>query len=397
MTCPHSTNSVQQYPFGSSDGLGLDPAYAAARATAGLARVQPPFGEQAWLATRYEDVKAVLGDRRFSRAMGLLRDEPRTTQAPRPEGLLSMDAPQHTRLRVLLAKAFTPKRIELQRPGVRAIANELVDRLLASGPPAEFVADYALPLPVRVICAMLGVPLEDRELFAVWTNAMVSTSLSAEETGRHFMEMRDYIAGLVARRRSAPADDLISGLVAARDVDDRLSEDELVILCIQLLVAGHESTSTRMPNFVHVLLERPALMTTITADPSIIPKAVEELMRFVPLNVDAVFARYATEDIQIGNTLVRTGEPVLVELSSANRDPVRFDDPDELRFERTGNQHLGFGHGIHTCLGAQLARLELQETLRVITERLPTLRLAGEIEWKSATLLRGPRRMPIEW
>ncbi|GLY46850.1 cytochrome P450 [Lentzea sp. NBRC 102530] len=391
------TQEVLDYPFGAATGLELDPRYARVRTAKGLTRVQPPHGEQAWLATRYEDVKAVLGDRRFSRAMGRERDEPRTTEAPRPDGLLSMDAPQHTRLRVLLAQAFTPRRVELQRPAVRAIAEELVGAMKAKGAPAELIEDYALPLPVRVICSMLGVPLEDRERFAVWTNAMVSMTLTADETARHFGEMAGYITGLITRRRAEPADDLMSLLIQARDDGDRLSEQELLILCVQLLVAGHESTSTQIPNFVHVLLERPELLERIAADHSVIPDAVEELMRFVPLNVDAVFARYATEDVEVGGTLVRAGEPVLVEISSANRDAARFADPDEIRFDRPGNQHVGFGHGIHHCLGAQLARLELQETLRAIVVHLPGLRLAGEVEWKSRTLLRGPLKLPVAW
>jgi cytochrome P450 len=385
------------YPFGANDELTLDPAYAKARTAEGLIRVRPPFGEPAWLATRYDDVRAILGDRRFSRAMGRTRDEPRTTEAPRPEGLLSMDAPQHTRLRVLLSKAFTARRIEDLRPRVRAIAAELIDDLRATGAPADFVAQYGLPLPVRVICALLGVPLADRDRFGVWTNAMVDSSLSAEETGRNFGEMRDYIVDLIARRRAEPADDLMSALIAARDRDDRLAEDELIILCVQLLVAGHESTSTQIPNFVHVLLNRPDLLDLLHANLEQIPAAVEELMRFVPLNVDAVFARYATVDVEVGGTLVRAGEPVLVEISSANRDEARFAGADEVRFDRPANPHLGFGHGIHHCLGAPLARLELQETVRALVLELPSLRLAGPVEWKRDTLLRGPRSMPVTW
>ncbi|WP_018684963.1 cytochrome P450 [Actinokineospora enzanensis] len=389
---------VHTYPFNRPEGLELSPAYRDARVAPGMIRVRLPFGEPAWLATRYEDVRFVLGDRRFSRALAARSDEPRNQSYRRPGGILAMDPPDHTRLRVLVAGAFTVRRVEKLRPWVRQIAAGLVADLVAAGPPADLVDAFALPLPVQVICELLGVPAEDRHLFRAWSDAMLSTSsLTAEEFVRNERELNAYMAGLVAQRRERPADDLMSALIAARAENlDRLTEEELVELCIGVLVAGHETTATQIPNFTHVLLAHPERFDQLRADPDLIPAAVEELMRFVPLGAGAGFARYATEDVLVGDVPVRAGEPVLCAVASANRDEGRFEEPEELRFDRQETQHLGFGHGVHHCLGAPLARLELQEALRALIT-LPDLRLAGDPVWKTQMLVRGPRELPVAW
>ncbi|MDP9612069.1 cytochrome P450 [Streptomyces demainii] len=268
----------------------------------------------------------------------------------------------------------------------------------AAGPPADLVDRYALPIPVGVICAMLGVPEEDRPKFRVWSDAALSTSsLSAEQFARNTDELRAYMAGLIEDHRRTPRDDIMTSLIEARDAGDRLSELELVDLCVGILVAGHETTATQIPNFVLTLLEHPDELRRLREDPALIQGAVEELLRFVPLGVGAAQARYATEDIEVGGTLVRSGEPVLVAVGSANRDALRFDEPGVLNVARPTTQHLGFGHGVHHCLGAPLARLELQEALGALITRFPGLRLAGDIEWKDRMLVRGPRVMPIGW
>ena len=393
-----TTTEPQAYPFNQDEGLELDPAYRKLRETPGMIRVQLPFGEPAWLATRYEDARLVLGDRRFSRAMAATRDEPRTYPAQRPSGILGMDPPDHTRLRKLVAMAFTVRRVEALRPRVREITAELVDAMVEAGPPTDLVDAFALPLPVQVICELLGVPVEDRDRFRVWSDAALSTSsLTAEEFIANYVAMSEYMAGLVAERTAEPRDDLISALIAAREEDvERLSADELVQLCNGILIAGHETTATQIPNFVHVLLAA-GRFAELGEHPDRIPGAVEELLRFIPLGAGSAFPRYATEDIEVGGTLVREGEPVLVAVGSANRDETRFPDPETLHFDRPQNSHMGFGHGAHHCLGAPLARLELQEALRELTARLPGLRLAGEPEWKTAMLVRGPRKMDVTW
>ena len=393
-----TAQETYDYPFNRSDGLDLDGAYAQARETPGLLRVRLTYGEPAWLATRYDDVRFVLGDRRFSRAVALERDEPRRSPARRRQSIITMDPPDHTRLRVLVAKAFTVRRVEQLRPRVQEITSGLIEAMRTAGPPADLVDAFALPLPVQVICELLGVPTEDRPRFRVWSDAALSTSsLTAEEFQRNQDELRAYMADLIAQRRVAPADDLMTALVEARDVHDKLSEQELVGLCVAILIAGHETTATQIPNFVHVLFDNPDRLAELREHPERVPAAVEELMRFVPLGAGGGQARYATEDVEVGGTLVREGEPVLVANGSANRDERRFDAPEELRFDRENNSHLGFGHGVHHCLGAPLARMELQEALRALVTELPGLHLAGEVEWKSEMLVRGPRTMPVGW
>jgi cytochrome P450 len=386
------------YPFNNQVGLDMHEAYAAAQDAEGMIRVQMPHGEPAWLATRYADVRLVLGDLRFSRAMALQKDEPRHQSMPNSESILSMDPPHHTRLRTLVSRAFTKHQVNGLQPWVRQLTQELVDGLIAKGGTADLVEDFALPLPVAVICELLGVPAGDRPKFRVWSDAAMSTSDLTPEAQRGNVEaLRAYISEHVAVRRAEPQDDLMSALIEARDAKDRLTELELVNLCIAILIAGHETTASQIPNFVTVLLQHPDEWQRLVDDPELIPGAVEELMRFVPLGVGGGFARYATEDVEVGGVLVKKGEPVLVAVGAANRDPRKFDDPDEIRFDREANQHLGFGHGVHHCLGAQLARLELHEALRALVTGMPGLRVAGEVEWKDEMLVRAPSRMPVAW
>ncbi|MFE1404849.1 cytochrome P450 [Streptomyces sp. NPDC058770] len=386
------------YPFNTAAGLELSEEYERVRDQQGLLRVQMPYGEPAWLVTRYADARLVLGDQRFSRAAALSHDEPRQSEGRRDSGILSMDPPDHTRLRSLVAKAFTVRQVEKLRPQVRALTSDLLDEMEAAGQPADLVDLFALPLPVAVICRMLGVPTEDRPKFRVWSDAALSTSsLTAEEFDRNREELRAYMAELIAQHRAEPRDDLITALIEARDGRDRLSELELVDLCVGILVAGHETTASQIPNFVLTLLDHPDQLARLRAEPGLIPNAVEELLRFVPLGSGSGQPRYATEDIEVGGTLVRAGSPVLVAIGAANRDALRFSAPGVLDVAREGNQHLGFGHGVHHCLGAPLARLELQEALSALIARFPGLRLADDVTWKSEMLVRGPRVMPIGW
>ncbi|MGD3106060.1 cytochrome P450 [Streptomyces sp. YGL11-2] len=386
------------YPFNTPENLDLSAEYERARNRPGLLRVRMAYGEPAWLVTRYAEARLVLGDQRFSRAEGALHDEPRASEGRRDSGILGMDPPDHTRLRSLVAKAFTVRQVEKLRPQVKELTRELLDELEAAGPPADLVDRYALPIPVAVICRLLGVPTEDRPLFRRWSDAALSTSsLTAEEFDANQEELRAYMRGLIEEHRRAPQDDLMTALIDARDVDDRLSELELVDLCVGILVAGHETTATQIPNFVLALLDHPGQLGRLRERPELIGTAVEELLRFVPLGSGASQPRYAKEDIDVGGTLVRAGSPVLVAVGAANRDALRFDTPGTLDIARAGNQHLGFGHGVHHCLGAPLARLELQEAILALVTRFPELHLAGDVVWKTEMLVRGPRVMPVGW
>ncbi|WP_117212719.1 cytochrome P450 [Allorhizocola rhizosphaerae] len=390
-----------KFPFSEPDRLNLDPAYSRLQDEP-MVKIKLPYGEEAWLATRYTDVRTVLGDLRFSRAMAATRDEPRSVPQQMSDGILAMDPPEHTRLRSLVARAFTTRRVEQLRPRVREIADELLDDMQKAGPPADLVELFATPLPIRVICEMLGVPHTDQDKFHTWTEAVVSTTSLTPET---ILQYRDslyaYMADLIEQRRQAPTEDLISTLIRARDEDQsRLTEDEMVRLAMGLLAAGHETTVTQIPNFVYVLLTHPDKMAELVSDPSLIPAAVEELMRYVPLGATVGFARYATEDMELGGVHVKAGEPVLGAIGAANRDPRAFARPDELDFKREANQHMGFGHGVHHCIGAPLARMELQVALGVLLSRLPGLRLAvpeEDLKWKRGLIVRGLKEMPVTW
>jgi cytochrome P450 len=397
-----TSTETKAFPFSRPDRLDLDPLYARLRREEPLTRVQLPYGEPTWLATRYEDVKVVLGDPRFSRAASVGRDEPRTrVHRGRPGNILSFDPPEHSRLRRLCSKAFTVRRVEQVRTRAQEIADGLVDAMRAKGAPADLVEEFALPLPITVICELLGVPVEDRADFRIWSDAFLSTTkFSPAEVGEHVGRLRDYMAGLIAQRREAAQDDLLSAFVVARDEEDRLSEEEMLGLAEALLVAGHETTASQIPNFVYALLTNPEQLAMLRADLDLVPRAVEELMRYVPLGSGGGNARYALEDVELGGVTVRAGEPVIVNLASANRDESVYTHPDELDLLRREASHVGFGHGAHHCLGAPLARMELQVALRTLLERLPGLRFAGpeqDITWKTGVATRGPEYMPIAW
>ncbi|WP_416966786.1 cytochrome P450 [Streptomyces sp. 4F14] len=389
------------YPF-MAEKLDLSPLYSTLRKEQPLSRVQLPYGEPAWLATRYEDARLVLSDPRFSRNESVHRDEPRMRSFPTPpDALMIMDPPEHARLRRLAAKAFTVKRVEDWRPRIERIAAALADRMLTKGAPADLVTDFALPLPISVISALLGVPFEDREEFHVWAEAFIATTkYTAEEAAGHRESLTAYMAGLIAEHRENPRDDLIGDLVAARDEDDRLSEGELQTMLSGILVGGFETTATQITDFVYVLLTHPEQLAILRADLDRIPQAVEELLRFVPLSIGTAFARYALEDVEVGGVTVRAGEAVTVALHSANRDESVFTYPHRLDLERHEAPHLAFGHGTHHCLGSPLARVELQVALRTLLTRFPGLRFhesEADVVWKSGVLTRGPERLSLSW
>jgi cytochrome P450 len=397
-----TTVEPRAYPATTTDRLDPDPLLGWLREHEPLTRVRLPYGEPAWLATRYEDVKVVLGDPRFSRAAAVGRDQPRTRPHLSPPGsILDLDPPEHSRLRRLVTTAFTVRRIEQLRPRVQQIADELVETMLAAGSPQDLVDGFALPLPVAVICELLGVPYEDRGDFRVWSDAFLSTTkFTREEVTACSIKMRTYVGGLIRQRRDEPRADLISTLVAARDDHDKLSEDELLSLVQAILIAGHETTASQIPNFVYVLLQHPDQFAAIRADPALIPRAVEELLRFIPLGAGGGIPRYALEDLELGGVTVRAGEPVLAAIASANLDESVYTCPHQLDLKRDETSHVGFGHGAHHCLGAPLARMELQVALGTLVGRLPGLRLAdGEagIDWKSGLSTRGPERMMVAW
>jgi cytochrome P450 len=388
---------ARSYPFGPVERLEIDPTYGWLREHEPLSRVKLPYGDEAWLLVRYDDVRAALGDPRFSLAEAVVRDVPRLYPQRFGAILTDLDPPAHTRLRRLVAKAFTVQRIERLRARARQVAEALLDELT---PPADLVSAFAVPLPGLMICELLGVPYEDREQFREWVAAFMSvTALSGEERQARLGRLAEYLATLAARRRVTPTDDLLGALVVAQDEQDRLSEDELVQLTLLILAAGFESTASQIVNFTYALFESPDQLALLRAQPELMPGAVEELMRWVPLLVTAdTLPRYALADVELPSGTIAAGEPVLLAKHAANRDPRRYPDPDRLDLTRDAKGHLGFGHGAHHCLGAQLARLDIQVALSALLDRFPSLRPAAEeLEWKTGMAVRGPVALPVEW
>jgi cytochrome P450 len=389
---------VRSFPFPRTPCLDLEPEYYLLQEQEPVSRVRFPYGDDAWLVTRYADVRTVLTDPRFSRAASLERDVPRVTAENFSGGIVAMDPPEHTRVRSVCRHAFTARTVARLRERATAIATELVKDALAEEA-FDGVEDFALPFTLKMICDLLGVPYAEREQFRHWAEAgLATTSISEDERWAATGQMWDYVAGLVAERRGRPRDDLISAMLAVQEETGAVTDDELVIVVMTILVAGYETTSTQLPNFMYVLLADPSRFRALVADPSLVPTAVEELMRYVPLEANGTTPRYALRDVELSGVLVEAGSPVVAASVVANRDPRVFADPDRLDLARAPNPHLGFGLGAHFCLGAPLARLELRVALEVLTAAAPGLRLVpaeSGITWKAGTLMRGPARLML--
>jgi cytochrome P450 len=399
--CPYS------YPFSEAKDLELDPTYAKMRAEQPLLRIQMAYGEQGWLAIRHDDARTVLADPRFSRAATLTADLPRAEpELPNsPEmaaNITNMDAPEHGRLRSLIASGFTARRLEGMRPFIEETAERLIEEMLVAGGPVNLVDAVSTPLPVIVICELLGVPLEGREIFRTGIEALVSNAtVPAESRVSAVLGISTYMAELIDERRrdpDGPRDDLLGALVAARDTEgSRLSEEELVMLGVTLLVAGHETTLNMISNMVVTLLADRSRWDYLVEDSDRVPHAVEEMLRMIPSGPYSGQARVALEDVVLAGGSVRAGEAVLVAAEAANRDPEVFDDPETLHLDREPGNLLTFGYGPHRCVGAVLARMELQIALRTLITKVPSLDLAAEVEWRTSTLIRGPETVLVNW
>lgn len=395
----HPGTDLPRYPF-PAEQLEIGADYAPLRAAAPATKVQLPYGGAAWLVTRYDEVKQVLADPRFSRMLASAHDKPRFFPQPMVEGQGIMDPPEHTRLRRLVAKGFGARRVEPFRPRVEAIVGELLDAMEHKGPPVDVVEHIALALPGRAICEFMGIPYADRDKFEPFFDAIVSTTaVPPEEIMRARTTLEDYIHDLVAERRRNPTDDLFTALIRARDEGDALTEEELTEIGFGFLVAGFETTGSQIGNFLVTLFAHPDQLAAVRADPDMIPDAVEELLRFIPLLAVGVPA-IATEDTEIGGVLICAGESVVPSLNAANRDEPAFPDPDRLDVRRRPNPHVAFGHGVHHCVGAQLARVELLIVLRELLRRFPALALVDDprdLDWKSGMVVRGVRSLRVTW
>jgi cytochrome P450 len=395
-------DQVRDFPNTPSGCLEPNPILHELRRNEPVARVKPPFGADAWLVTKHSDVKTVLADPCFSRAAALTEDVPRATPTvPLPDSIISMDPPEHTRLRRLVAKTFTAGRVERLRPRTIEIANNLLGQILETTEPCDLVENFCLPLPVTVICELLGVPARDHHDFRKWSDVFLSsTAQPIEEIMEAFGNLTGYLVDLIGELRKNPADDLLSALIHATDEEGSLNEDELIMLGVTILMAGYETTAGALSNFLYLLLTHPEELAQLRARPELIPSAIEEMLRYVPALASAGFARVATEDVELSGTLIRAGEAVLTSEAAANWDEEIFADAARLDFERRPNHHLTFGHGAHHCLGAQLGRMELAVGITAILDRLPGLRLAtdqGSIRWKAGALAHGVAELPVAW
>jgi cytochrome P450 len=364
-------------------------------------RAELPDGRIVWLVSGYENVRQMITDPRFSRARAVAPGRAQQGfEMFAADSINGMDPPEHTRLRKLVASAFTARRVAAMRPRVASIVDELLDALLAGPQPADLVSGFSLPLPAQVICEMLGVPAEDTERFHTWSDTVMGDwQRDSDEIMAALVELFGYFGRLIALKRSQPTNDLTSALIAARDDADRLSEDELTVLCCTLLVGGHETTANQINLSLLLLLDHPAELAKLRADPSLIPGAVEELLRFSRLGGLAP-TRVTTEDTDIGGVTIPAGEEVIPLFATANRDPSVFPDPERFDVSRDAASHLSFGAGVHHCVGAQLARVELQEAFRGLIGRLPGLRLAvpaSELRFKPGMAIHSLRELPVLW
>ncbi|MFS0694426.1 cytochrome P450 [Streptomyces nitrosporeus] len=376
--------------------------FAARRSSDRLGEVEVPSGDLVRLAVCYEDVRIVLSDSRFS-TDPCLHGAPRfrASSSDSADAIFHKDPPELNRLRRLVSGALGPRRLEQWRPRVEAIADRLLDVMLRGSEPADLSEAYAFPLPLHVMCSLLGVPAEDIDRFRGWSDAFISTtSLAPGERDTRMQEFNHYLVDLIAaRRRSADREGLLDSLIEARDSAGRLSEEELVMLVRQLIIAGHETVATTIGRGAFALLRRPERYVALCREPELLEPAVEEILRYEFVGSNSLI-RIAREDVELPSGTIPRGTGVIVSLASANRDEQAFDDPDKFDIRRIDNPHLAFGAGPHFCLGAGLARLELQVAFRALTRTVPELRLAvmpKEITFVSGLQMRRVERLPVIW
>lgn len=379
--------------------------YAALRATEPVARVLLPGGHPGWLVTRYADVRTVLTDPRFSKEAATAPDAPRLLPIHRgSRSMVNLDPPDHTRLRRLVSREFTARRVERLRPRVVELAGRLVDDMVAAGDRADALEALALPLPVAVICELLGVQAQEQEQFRRWSDDLLAVGGSGGDADRARAaggRLAGYFDGLIAQKRTSPGDDLLTGLVRTHDEDgDALDDEELRTFGMTLLVAGYHTTTSAISHLLVHLLEQPDRYAALLEDPAVVPSAVEEALRYAQVAGGFGSLRIAVADVELGGVRIARGEPVIPLINAANRDPEVFDAPEELRLDRADNPHLAFGAGIHFCLGAGLARLELSVLLETLAQRQLKLALAtpvAELRWNLATAFPRPQQLWIRW
>ncbi|MGC4807572.1 cytochrome P450 [Micromonospora sp. DT233] len=414
--------AVPSYPFDAPAALDPPPEWDALRDGCPVARVRMASGDEALLLTRYADVRGLLADPRFTHSLdkpdaariassergGVFNSTPtyerpdEAEAAGEPAGGMSLrSGAGHARWRRLMSRSFTAKRVQALRPRIEGLAHQLVDDMVAAGAPADLTAHLGLPLPVFVICELLGVPAEHRDRFPYWSDTMLNlTRYEQAEIDAAAREFQGFMSAHVRAKRADPGDDLISELAAVVDSrDGRMTEAELVGTAQGLLVAGHETTANMIGKMVAMLLAERSRWERVRADRSLVASTVEEALRF-DANPGFGIPRYVSEQVRVGDETIGAGSTVITNLAAANRDERAFADAETMVLDRVPNPHLAFGAGPHSCLGQSLARVELQTVLTVLLDRLPDLRLAvgaGELRRRRGLVVGGLEELPVRW
>jgi biflaviolin synthase len=400
-TMPRPAPPVREWPALDLPGTDFDPVLRELMTEGPVTRIRLPNGEGwAWLVTRYDDVRMVTNDPRFSREA--VMDRPVTRLAPHfipARGAVGfLDPPDHTRLRRSVASAFTARGVERVRDKARLILDELVDELLEAGPPADLIEAVLGPFPIAVICELMGVPATDRHDMHTWTQLILSSSQGAEVSERAKDEMGAYFADLVGLREGATGEDVTSLLGAAVGRGE-VTLEEAVGLAVLIQIGG-EAVTNNSGQMFHVLLSRPELAERLRSEPALRSRAIDELLRWIPHRNAVGLSRIALEDVEIRGHTIRAGDAVYVSYLAANRDPDVFPDPDAIDLDRSPNPHVAFGFGPHYCVGGMLAKLESELLVDALLDRVPGLKPAvppQEVPFKKGALIRGPEALPVTW
>ena len=380
--------------------------YRRLRAEDPVSRLAFPGGSTGWLLTRYDDVRALLADPRVSSQRSLsvnpIRELPPEAEELlriEPGQFIGMDPPEHTRYRRLLTGQFTVRRMNALVPRIEQIVADHLAAMAEMTPPVDLVQAFTLPVPSLVICELLGVPYADRDMFQRLSRALLSFDTDVQTLMQARTEMRAYMLELVRAKRLQTHDDLLGGLIQRESPEGALTDEELINIGNLLLIAGHETTANMLALGTLTLLQHPEQLDALRDNPALTDQAVEELLRYLTI-VQFGLVRIALEDLEIGGQCIRAGEPIVAGLASADRDPAHFPDPDNLDVTRPYSPHVAFGHGVHQCLGQQLARVEMKAGFRGLFERFPSLRLAvplDQIQMRDDTFVYGVKELPVTW
>ncbi|MFF4020096.1 cytochrome P450 [Streptomyces sp. NPDC001843] len=401
----HSTDDEPRTcPFDFSDALDFDPELADLMERGSISRIRLPYGEaDAWLATDFHSVQQVTVDRRFSRAGIMGHDYPRMTPEPivSPESVNVMDPPQSSRVRSLVSQAFTQERVDGMRERIVRLADSLLDGMAEEGPPADLVRHLSDPFPQHTILELLGIPREDwARMRDLVLKLLVTGRDNKEAAAQVKTDLTGYFRTLVEQRRHTPGNDIISGMIAARDGQDQLDDQEMAVMTLTLVLSGQDTATCQISNIVYLLLTRPELMDGLRRNPESLTDVIHELLRYIPFRKGVGIPRVALEDVELDGVKIRAGEFVHVSYLTANRDPARYPDPHTIDPARPHAPHMTFGWGGHRCIGVPLALAELEVAVGRLLERFPGLRLAvppGDLRWDAKTIRRFPVELPVSW